>query len=532
MRGEDEMTESLFRPKAWLLPALVAAALGGSPAGADPGPKCTLATPTAEAECGTITMVIGARTTSLDPTFGGPSTDYQPMYPQQGLLYRYDINLVPRMDLIEAETVSPDGRTITQKVRRGAKYSDGTPVLAEDAVFAYGRWKAAGHSSAFIAPIVGATAEGDDTIVWTLSAPYPDFRHAIASHFLGIHPKKQVEAKTPAEYFKKPLSAGPLMLAEWTPGTDLMVLRANPQYWAKPHVQELRIVVIPDPTSRLLALQQGSVDYVYTLPLNAAARVDAAKVTIINHAEPGTFMLAVNNYQGQPNEALKDRKVRQAMSRVIDRKRLAEIGFFGIPEPACAYAFKPGNPYHQCSLPEDGRPNLAAAKSLLAETKWPSGFAFEMIVPARPQWAEAAQVVAADLAKIGINAAVKPLPDADITTRIRARNYELVFFRNAVQTPILQLRNWFFPGGAWVVNSGFNDPAAAALLAEAGSSSDPAKIKDLLRRLELLAVEDSSYIPLTSQFSLSGIRHARGVVEAVRPGEYLFVKTTPALPGG
>ena len=33
---------------------------------------------------------------------------------------------------------------------------------------------------------------------------------------------------------------------------------------------------------------------------------------------------------------------------------------------------------------------------------------------------------------------MKPLPDADITTRIRARNYELVFFRNAVQTPLLQ----------------------------------------------------------------------------------------------
>jgi peptide/nickel transport system substrate-binding protein len=498
---------------------------------ADPGPKCTLKTPVAEADCGTIRMVIGARTTSLDPTFGGPSTDYQPMYAQEGLLYRYDQNLVPRMDLIDAEAVSADGLTITQKIRKGAKYSDGTPVVAEDAVFAFQRWKAAGHSSAFIAPITGARSEGDSTLVWTLSTPYPDFRHAIASHFLGIHPKKQIVEKTPAEYFKKPVSAGPLMLATWTPGTDLMVLNANPNYWAKPHVQELRIIVIPDATSRLLALQQGSVDYVYTLPLNAASQVDASKVTVFNHAEPGTFMLAVNNYEGQPNAALKDKKVRQAMSLVIDRKKLADVGFFGIPEPACAYAFKPGNPYFQCSLPNDGRPDLAAGKARLGETQWANGFSFEMIVPARPQWAEAAQVVAADLAKIGITAAVKPLPDADITTRIRARNYELVFFRNAVQTPILQLRNWFYPGGAWVVNSGFNNPAAAALLTEAGSSTDTAKIKDLLRKLELLAVDDSSYIPLTSQFSLSGIRHARGVLEAVNPGEYLFVKTTPPLPG-
>ena len=125
---------------------------------------------------------------------------------------------------------------------------------------------------------------------------------------------------------------------------------------------------------------------------------------------------------------------------------------------------------------------------------------------------------------------LRPLPDADVVSRIRAKNYELVFFRNAVQTPILQLRNWFYPGGAWVGNTGFNEPMVADLLTEAGSSSDPAKIKELLRKVELFGVEDSTYIPLTSQFSLSGIRHARGVLEAVNPGEYLFVKTTPALP--
>lgn len=193
--------------------------------------------------------------------------------------------------------------------------------------------------------------------------------------------------------------------------------------------------------------------------------------------------------------------------------------------------FKPGNPYFQCTLPNDGLPDVEGAKKLLAETKWPDGFAFEMIVPARPQWAEAAQVVAADLAKIGITASVKPLPDADITTRIKAKSYELVFFRNAVQTPILQLRNWFFPGGAWVVNSGFENPDAARLLTEAASSTDVAKIKDLLNQVEKIGIETASYMPLTSQFSLSGIRHARGVVEAVTPGEYLFIKTTPALDG-
>ncbi len=500
------------------------------PAKADPGPNCTLATPVASAQCGVLTMAIVGRTNSLDPANGGPNTDYQPAYPQQGLLYRQDQSLTPRMDLIEAETVSTDGLTITQTIRKGAKYSDGSPVLAEDAVLAYTRWKASGISSAYVAKITGARAEGADKIVWTLSTPYPDFKYALASQFMGIHPKAQIDAKTPAEYFKKPVSAGPLMLTEWTPGTDRMVLKANPHYWGRPAVDEVRIIVIPDGTSALLALQQGAIDYVYTLPLNAKAQVDAAKVAVVPHAEPGTFMLATNNYAGQPNAALKDKRVRQAMSLAVDRRKMANIAFFGIAEPACAYAFKPGNPYFQCSLPKDGAQDLAAAKAKLAETPFATGFSFEMIIPARPQWAEAGQVVAAELAKIGITANVKPLPDAEISARIRARNYELVLFRNAAATPILQLQNWFAPGGAWSVNSGFADPAAEALLNEAGSITDREKIKTLLHKVELMAVEDASYIPLTSQFSLSGMRHTPGVMEAVTPGEWLFVKTTPGLP--
>lgn len=510
---------------------LAAATLAGfSLASADPGPKCTLATPAAEAECGTITMAISARTNSLDPANGGPNTDYQPAYPQQGLLYRQDLNLMPRMDLIEAETVSEDGLTITQTLKPGVKYSDGSPVVAADAVLAYQRWKESGISSAYVSKITNAEAVGDNQIVWTLSAPYPYFKYALASQFMGIHPKAQIDTKGAEEYFKMPVSAGPLMLSEWTPGTDLMVLKANPHYWGKPAIEELRIMVVPDGTSRLLALQQGAIDYVYTLPLNSQGQVDSAVINISSHFEPGTFMMAVNNYDGQPNAALKNNIVRQAMSLVVDRQKMADIAFFGIATPACAFAFKPGNPYFQCSLPNDGVADLEGAKALMATTEWPNGFEFEMIVPARPQWAEAAQVLAADLAKIGITANVKPLPDADITTRIKAKDYELVFFRNAAATPILQLQNWFAPGGAWSVNSGFEDEAAAALLNEAGSSTDPAVIKDLLHKVELMGVEDASYMPLTSQFSLSGMRYPSGILEAVTPGEWLFVKTTPGLP--
>ena len=89
------------------------------------------------------------------------------------------------------------------------------------------------------------------------------------------------------------------------------------------------------------------------------------------------------------------------MSLVIDRKKLAEVGFFGIRSRPARTRSSPGIPTSS-ALPNDGRPDVNAAKARLAETRWPNGFAFEMIVPARPQWAD--QVVAADLAKIGVTA--------------------------------------------------------------------------------------------------------------------------------
>ena len=260
---------------------LIGATLGGvSGATADPGPKCTLKTP-------------AARGRVRNDQDGDRGADHQPRPDVRRPEHRLpaDVSagrlaLPLRSEPGPAHGPDRGGDGLAGRAHHHAEAQEGRQVFGRHAGPGRGRrvmpssdGRAAGLSSAFIAPITGAKAAGDDTIVWTLSSPYPDFKHAIASHFLGIHPKKQIVEKTPAEYFKKPVSAGPLMLAEWTPGTDLMVLKANPNYWAKPHVQELRIMVIPDATSRLLALQQGSVDYVYTLPLNAASQVDASKVT-------------------------------------------------------------------------------------------------------------------------------------------------------------------------------------------------------------------------------------------------------------
>jgi ABC-type oligopeptide transport system, periplasmic component len=61
-----------------------------------------------------------------------------------------------------------------------------------------------------------------------------------------------------------------MMVKTFVPGTDTFVSVANPNYWAKPVVKEIRVVTIPDANTRLAAFQSGQIDYVMELPLTAA----------------------------------------------------------------------------------------------------------------------------------------------------------------------------------------------------------------------------------------------------------------------
>jgi hypothetical protein len=109
----------------------------------------------------------------------------------------------------------------------------------------------------------------------------------------------------------------------------------------------------------------------------------------------------------------------------------------------------------------------------------------------------------------------------------------MMWFGNNAATPILQLSNWFFPGGVWANNANVPDALlvdSAKLLTDAGSSKDAATIKDKLTQVEKIAWDLSTFIPVGTRFYLSGSDIAPGLVQALMPGQLEFViATNPAL---
>lgn len=504
--------------------ALAGAFLPHTVANAATGPNCNINTPLARAQCGAVTMATVSKIANLDPQKSRAVTDYQVAYPIQGLLWRFDENLVPRMDLLSKQDVSKDGLSVFQTLKPNLKYSDGTPLVAQDVVTAWRNQVDARQSASFFAKIRNVVATSPTTVTWTLATPMPDFNWLMANQAMYLNPTDKL--KDP-NYWSAPVSAGPMMIQSWTPGADTMVQIPNPNYWAKPKVSQITYVAIPDAATRKLALQAGQIDYVFDLAYQGVQDLDKRSIRWWAHALPGTYQLTTNTSKaGSP---LLNAKNRQAISAAIDRKKVADVAFFGTVLPSCAQTFIKGNPYHQCVLPNNGKQDLALAKKLLAEAGNPSGFSFDMTVWARPAWPEAAQIIAQDLAKVGIQAKITVKQDTVAIADLNSGNFEMQFSGNNAPTPYLQLANWFGIGGAWQNWSRENNPPLIAAVEALGSSLNAGAAKNALRAANRAAYASSVHIPVADRAVISGTRLPKDLLTATVPGEWLYVATTPLL---
>jgi len=226
--------------------------------------------------------------------FSGARTDlYEPM-------------LATAVPSVANGGVSSDGKTYTFKIRQGVKFSDGTPLTAEDVKYSLMRImlmdRDGGPSWLLLAPILGfdtqttrddkgvlipdiydrtnrAIQVNGDTVAITLKDPYSPFLSILATWSV-VHSKKFVVANggwdgskatlasfnNPAKpdvatLFDKSAGTGPFKLERWDRGTKTVTLARNDNYWRAP--AKLRRVIyqtVEEFGPRRLALQNGDAD--------------------------------------------------------------------------------------------------------------------------------------------------------------------------------------------------------------------------------------------------------------------------------
>jgi oligopeptide transport system substrate-binding protein len=256
----------------------------------------------------------------------------------------------------ESWTVSPDGKVYTFKLRAGALWSDGSPVTANDFVFAWQRVvdpATAGEYAYMLAPVVnaeditagkkkpaemGVKAVDDSTFEVTLNAPTPYFLEMLTHQATYPVNKANVEAK--GVDFTKPgnlVSNGAYTLAEFVPNDHIKVVK-NPKFYDAANVKIDTVNFIPteDRSTAMKRFEAGELDSNNDLPTE---QLTDLKAKFGDQVKIGPY-LGTYYYAFKITKAPWDNvKLRHAISMAIDRDYLAEKVWQNSMIPA--YSFVP-----------------------------------------------------------------------------------------------------------------------------------------------------------------------------------------------
>lgn len=355
---------------------------------------------------------------SLDP---GRETDGESFYGSTAVFDTL-VEFVPgstavQPALAKSWDVSANGLEYVFHLREGVKFHDGTPFNAKAVVFSFerqfkqdhpyynlGPWKYWGYMD--MDNIVKEVVAVDDlTVKFVLKKVEAPFIANLAMDFASIVSPTAV-AKLGEEFKNKPVGTGAFKFVSWTKDSDIVFDR-NADYWGGPvYLDRLILKVIPDATSRWLALQKGEVDLIDFPSMEDIPAMRATKgIQLIQQAGLNVGYLAMNT-QKKPFD---NKLVRQAMNYAIDQKEIV-AGVYGEAGRVAKNPLPPAMWSYNDDI-EDYGYDVAKAKELLAKAGYPNGFEMELWAmpvarPYNPDARKIAEIMQAQLAKVGIRARI------------------------------------------------------------------------------------------------------------------------------
>ncbi|HBK3067241.1 ABC transporter substrate-binding protein [Citrobacter freundii] len=317
----------------------------------------------------TLKLAIGPEPTEgFDPMLGWSHGSYLLLHAP---LLKQNADMSWGNLLTEKVETSADGKTWTLTLKPDLKFSDGSPLTAEDVVFTYNKAAKSG-GKIDMGNFTHASLKDNRTVEITLRSPQSTFVNVLGS--LGIVPQKRYDEKT---FAKNPIGAGPYRLVSFQPGQQLIV-EANPWYAGKKNDFSKLVFVFLDEDNAYAAARSGQLGLVRIAPSMAVApQQKNLKLWVRDSVENRGIVFPMvpagkKDANGYPigNDITADVAIRRAINYAIDRKQLADQVMEGHAIPA--YSAVQGLPWQGQSVAfKDG--DSEKARTILEEAGWKVG---------------------------------------------------------------------------------------------------------------------------------------------------------------
>ena len=468
-----------------LIAALALAALAALPLAAQ-----------AQAKKDSVVLGMTLEPTGLDPTTApaaaiGEVVHYNVL---EGLT-RINMDGTVSPLLAESWTVDPDGKLFTFRLRKGVKFSDGEAFDSSDVKFTFERAKAAGSTNkakkAVFDNISRIDTPDPHTVILVLNQADGNFLFRMGENTAVIlDPKSAATAST------RPIGTGPFKLESWARGSALTLVKNEAfRTPGTPKVAKVTFRFISDPAAQTAALLAGDIDGMPRFGAVESLRQfqSDARFNVEIGGTEGKTIVSMNNKK----KPFDDVRVRRAIAMAIDRKAVIAGAQEGYGKPIGSHMVPSDAGYVDLTAMNAHDPEKA--KALLKDAGVATPLNVTLTLPP-PQYArKGGEIVAAQLAKVGINAKIENVEWAQWLAGPFKGNFDLTIISHVEPldfTTVYANPDYYL---------GYDSKAFRDLIASYNGSTDPKGRSKLLGEIQRQLATDvpAVYLFQLPQFAVS-----------------------------
>ena len=462
-----------------------------------------------------IVIATMGETPSLSPTeHNAVAGDYMNSL-NYATLFRSGVdNLDPEPYLVDSyENV--DESTWHFKIKEGVKFHNGDTMTADDVVASLQWAQGFAEVNLYNKNFVSISKVDDLTVEIKTDGPDAMVLSNLCHHGNAIVPKKLIDEGH--DFNAEPIGAGPYKLVEWKRGDSIEFEAFEDFFLGAPKIKHMTWKIIPEGSSRTIALEAGEIDFIIEVEAMDADRLkENSDLKVISFEHTSHNWLMLNNEK----PGLDNQDVRHAINSAIDKESVVTVAYNGLATPS--WTATPSNFAGTTDENADTYDVEKAKEYLDASGVDPASVKFSIICSDDTK-KRAGEVIQANLKEIGINCEIESMDLATYLSATAEGDYTAAIGGYTSSSLLSYVVGVYHSSSINASNkTRLNDPEVDALIDQAKVTIDEAERVAILEQLSAKLNEICSQAPLWQPLTMRAFNAGLQGVEVNDGGSLYF----------